>query len=78
VRQKIGDYFSACMDEAAVEKAGSTPLRQRLDEMAQWACGDERAENKRHNAVTNEHSPNEHRINGVVVEYAAVRPGVFV
>ncbi len=29
--QKIGDYFSACMDESAAEKAGVTPLRADLD-----------------------------------------------
>jgi endothelin-converting enzyme/putative endopeptidase len=34
--------------------------------MAQWACGDERPESKRLNAITNEHSPNEYRVNGVV------------
>lgn len=34
--------------------------------MAQWACGDERPENKRANAITNPHSPEEYRINGVV------------
>jgi endothelin-converting enzyme/putative endopeptidase len=34
--------------------------------MAQWACGDERPENKRVSAITNEHSPVEYRINGVV------------
>ena len=27
-QQKIGDYFAACMDEAAVEKAGAAPLRK--------------------------------------------------
>jgi len=32
--QKIGDYFAACMDEAAVEKAGATPLGPRLGEIA--------------------------------------------
>lgn len=26
VQQKIGDYFGACMDEAAIEKSGATPL----------------------------------------------------
>src|ERR1700761_2311554 len=31
--QKIGDYFAACMDEPAVEKAGSEPLRPLLDEI---------------------------------------------
>ena len=34
--------------------------------MAQWACGDERPENKRVNAITNPHSPVEYRVNGVV------------
>ena len=34
--------------------------------MAQWACGDERPESKRLNAITNPHSPDEYRINGVV------------
>ncbi len=28
--QKIGDYFAACMDEVAVEKAGAAPLRADL------------------------------------------------
>jgi endothelin-converting enzyme/putative endopeptidase len=32
--QKIGDYFAACMDEAAVEKAGAAPLAPRLAEIA--------------------------------------------
>ena len=31
--QKIGDYFQACMDEAAVEKAGSAPLDPTLAEI---------------------------------------------
>ena len=30
-RQKIGDYYAACMDEQAVEKAGITPLNPQLD-----------------------------------------------
>ena len=33
-QQKIGDYFAACMDEAAIEKAGAAPLRKTLDEIA--------------------------------------------
>ena len=45
---------------------GFTPEQRFFIGMAQWACGDERPENKRLNAVTNEHSPNEYRINGVV------------
>jgi endothelin-converting enzyme/putative endopeptidase len=34
--------------------------------MAQWACGSERPESKRVNAITNPHSPEEYRVNGVV------------
>ena len=30
VERQIGDYFAACMDEAAVEKAGAAPLRAEL------------------------------------------------
>ena len=33
-QQKIGDYFGACMDEAAVEKLGAAPLKPVLDEIA--------------------------------------------
>ncbi len=29
VQQKIGDYFAACMDEAAIEKLGAAPLKPR-------------------------------------------------
>jgi endothelin-converting enzyme/putative endopeptidase len=31
VQQKIGDYFAACMDEAAIEKLGAAPLKPHLD-----------------------------------------------
>ncbi len=33
-QQKIGDYFGACMDEAAVEKAGAAPLGAELKAIA--------------------------------------------
>jgi putative endopeptidase len=33
-QSKIGDYFHACMDEAAVEKAGLQPVQSRLDAIA--------------------------------------------
>src|SRR5271155_1974394 len=33
-QQKIGDYFGACMDEAAVNKIGALPLRPYLDQIA--------------------------------------------
>ena len=45
---------------------GFTPDQRFFIGMAQWACGDERPESKRASAITNPHSPNEYRINGVV------------
>jgi putative endopeptidase len=45
---------------------GLTPDQRFFVGLAQWACGDERPENKRLNAATNEHSPDEFRVNGVV------------
>ncbi len=45
---------------------GFTPEQRFFIGMAQWACGDERPESKRQNAITNEHSPDQYRINGVV------------
>ncbi|MBV9505041.1 MAG: M13 family metallopeptidase [Acidobacteriia bacterium] len=36
-QQKIGDYFSACMDQQAVERAGTTPLAPRLAEIGKLA-----------------------------------------
>jgi putative endopeptidase len=46
---------------------GFTPDQRFFIGMAQWACGDQRPENKRVNAITNPHSPEEYRINGVVL-----------
>ena len=34
VQQKIGDYFAACMNEPAIEKVGSKPLKTMLDQIA--------------------------------------------
>jgi predicted metalloendopeptidase len=34
VLQKIGDFYASCMDEAAVNKAGYTPLKPELDRIA--------------------------------------------
>jgi len=31
VKQKIGDYYSACMDEKAIETAGASPLKSDLE-----------------------------------------------
>lgn len=32
-QQKIGDYFAACMDEAAIDKLGATPMQPDLDQI---------------------------------------------
>jgi len=45
---------------------GFTPDQRFFIGMAQWACGDERPASKRMHAMTDEHSPDEYRINGVV------------
>src|SRR5271156_819874 len=34
VTQKIGDFYSACMDESAVEKRGLSPIQPELDSIA--------------------------------------------
>lgn len=47
-------------------REGLTPDQRFFVGMAQWACGDERPESKRLHAITDPHSPNEYRINGVV------------
>jgi putative endopeptidase len=57
--------------DATAEKAlqpvdGFSPEQRFFIGMAQWACGDERPEQKRLNAITNPHSPDEYRVNGVV------------
>ena len=48
--------------------ARSRPQREPAEDrrLFQWACGEERPELKRLNAITNPHSPDEYRINGVV------------
>src|SRR4051794_11148357 len=35
VKQKLGDYWAACMDEPSIEKAGAAPLKPYLDLIAQ-------------------------------------------
>jgi endothelin-converting enzyme/putative endopeptidase len=52
---------------------GLTPDQRFFVGFAQWACGDETLENKRVGAVTDPHSPLEHRINGVVVNMPEFR-----
>jgi endothelin-converting enzyme/putative endopeptidase len=45
---------------------GLSPDQRFFIGMAQWACGDQRPESKRLHAITDPHSPDEFRINGVV------------
>jgi endothelin-converting enzyme/putative endopeptidase len=59
-------WKEATKGKALSRVEGFTPDQRFFIGMAQWACGDERPENKRVNAITNPHSPNEYRINGVV------------
>lgn len=47
---------------------GLTPDQRFFVGMAQWACGDQRPESKRLRAITDPHSPDEFRINGVVAD----------
>jgi putative endopeptidase len=60
-------WKNATRGEPLQAAEGFTPDQRFFIGMAQWACGSERDENKRVNAVTNPHSPDEYRINGVVV-----------
>ena len=50
-----------------------TPDQRFFVGMAQWACGYERPEAKRVAAITDPHSPNEYRINGVVSDLPQFR-----
>ena len=59
-------WKSATKDQDLQPIDAFTPDQRFFIGVAQWACGDERAESKRMNAITNEHSPDEYRINGVV------------
>jgi putative endopeptidase len=45
---------------------GFTPDQRFFIGMAQWACENQRPENLRANAITNPHSPDKYRVNGVV------------
>jgi endothelin-converting enzyme/putative endopeptidase len=60
-------WKSATAAQRLAPVEGLTPDQRFFIGFAQWACGDERPESKRLNAVTNPHSPLEYRINGVVV-----------
>ncbi len=59
-------WKAATKDKALPSIDGLTPDQRFFIGMAQWACGSERPENLRVSAITNPHSPNEYRVNGVV------------
>ncbi|PYX09690.1 MAG: M13 family peptidase [Acidobacteria bacterium] len=42
-KQKIGDYYAACMDESAIEKAGIAPLRLELERIGNLKSKEELA-----------------------------------
>jgi endothelin-converting enzyme/putative endopeptidase len=56
----------ATAGQDATQTDSFTPQQRFFIGMAQWACGDERPENKRVHAITDPHSPLEFRVNGVV------------
>ena len=49
------------------DRDGFTPDQRFFIGYAQWACENQRPENLRANAITNEHSPGKYRVNGLVV-----------
>ncbi len=59
-------WKAATKDQNLQPIDGLTPDQRYFVGMAQWACGAERPEIKRMNAITNPHSPLEDRVNGVV------------
>jgi len=59
-------WKNATKDRKLESVDGFTPDQRYFIGMAQWACGDERPANKRLHALTDPHSPDEYRINGVV------------
>ena len=54
-------------DQRLESRDGFTPDQRFFIGYAQWACENERPENLRANAITNEHSPGRYRVNGLVV-----------
>jgi endothelin-converting enzyme/putative endopeptidase len=48
------------------KRDGFTPDQRFFIGFAQWACQNQRPENLRANAITNPHSPDKYRVNGIV------------
>ena len=51
----------------AESREGFSPEQRFFIGYAQWACENDRDENKRVSAVTDPHSPGKYRVNGLVV-----------
>jgi putative endopeptidase len=54
-------------DKQLENRDSFTPDQRFFIGYAQWACENERPENLRANAITNEHSPGKYRVNGLMV-----------
>jgi putative endopeptidase len=54
-------------DKRLESRDGFTPDQRFFIGYAQWACENQRPENLRANAITNEHSPGKYRVNGLMV-----------
>jgi putative endopeptidase len=54
-------------DQHLETRDGFTPDQRFFIGYSQWACENQRPENLRANAITNEHSPGKYRVNGLVV-----------
>jgi putative endopeptidase len=54
-------------DQHLTDRDGFTPDQRFFIGYAQWACENQRPENLRANAITNEHSPGKYRVNGLMV-----------
>jgi putative endopeptidase len=59
-------WKDATRDQQLKPMDGMKPEQRFFVGFAQWACENERDENKRVSAITNPHSPAEYRVNGVV------------
>jgi endothelin-converting enzyme/putative endopeptidase len=60
-------WKAATKDQHLEPRDGFTPDQRFFIGYAQWACENQRPENLRANAITDEHSPGKYRVNGLVV-----------
>jgi putative endopeptidase len=60
-------WKSEVKDKHLENRDGFTPDQRFFIGYAQWACENQRPENLRANAITDEHSPGKYRVNGLMV-----------